>query len=190
MRLLFVLILLVLIFGTVPAFGKDKNTAAVKLYDQAKRGYYTLVNSRAHKADRSQWTRVIARFEEILDRYPDSYSGYKAAFTLGRLYQELDKEHHEPKALFFAQKYYERVVTRYRKDRLGDDALFHMAEIQALRNNPRAAQHLFQRILKEYPDGDQVAPARKKLALLEAANEVSKGKQVPQNIKPVEKEIK
>ena len=140
--------------------------AAAALYEKARQSYYQLLRSPQKKQFRHHWLETIGKFQAVVERFPDSYESYKAAFTLGRLYQDLSRVSGNPRDTDQAIHFYRKAVRQYPGKRLSDDALLHLGRIYMKRGDRARAAEIFTRIVEEYPKGDQVARARKNLLSL------------------------
>ncbi|MBF0170153.1 MAG: hypothetical protein HQK87_03515, partial [Nitrospinae bacterium] len=104
--------------------------SAESLYQDARKGYYSLLGSKKRMANRAEWMGVIAKFDKIAITRPDHPRGKDALFTAGQLYAKLadvsglDADRSEARARF------ERVVSRHPKSPLAKNA---QRQIDALR---------------------------------------------------------
>ncbi|MFQ5481518.1 MAG: N-acetylmuramoyl-L-alanine amidase [Nitrospinaceae bacterium] len=133
------------------------------MYAEARQAYYQWQRQSRQKPAPRLLQGTIARFGKVLQKFPGSPQGYKADFTLGRLYRRLHGETGKPSHLHLAGEHFKRVVTGYPAGRLTDDALYHLGQIHKSRQEFKAAAEVFKKIVREHPKGDQVGSARKEL---------------------------
>ncbi|QPJ65470.1 MAG: AMIN domain-containing protein [Candidatus Nitrohelix vancouverensis] len=138
------------------------------LYNQARNAFYQLKRSPEKMALRDQWVNCIDRFLKVYEKYPKSYSAYKAVFTAGQLYEDLYSRSRRQSDLDQALAYYGKVVLAFEHDRLKDDALYHRGNIYVQKKQYALAAREFERIVQEFPKGDQRANAAKQLKTVSA----------------------
>lgn len=146
---------------------KASSAPATELYEEARQVYYSLTESKTKRSSRSQWINVIDKFRLVIDKFPQSHEGYKATFTIARLYHALMKELGNPKDLDKAFGYYWKLLSEYPVNRLSDDALLHLGDTYIDKKNYIAAQQAFRNVVLKFPDGDQVEEANKRLKEIE-----------------------
>ena len=157
------LIACVLCFVALPEAkaGGGRSGSAKALYQKAQKSYYQLKSSREKRAYRHQWLACINKFVAVYEKHPASHQAYKALFNVARLYQQLygvaKSSGDQEKALHF----YYKVISEYKPGRLTDDALFHQGKINFDKKNYSEALHSLEKILQEFPRGDQVVKAKK-----------------------------
>lgn len=146
-----------------PSFAYAKATPE-KLYQRARRDYYSLKGSREKQSNELGWKGCIKKFLLVYQKFPKSSLADDALFTAGNLYYDSFKWFHKKKDLNFALKYYKEVTEKYSDSRLADDALFQIAEIQFHNLKKYAeAYNSYTRVIKEFPQGDMVKSALKKI---------------------------
>ncbi|CCQ91986.1 putative N-acetylmuramoyl-L-alanine amidase [Nitrospina gracilis 3/211] len=150
-----------------PALSKPSAASpANSLYDNAKKAYYQLLENAQRVPNRDDWVSVIRLFEKVLVTYPQTELAYKAAFTVGRLYQKLGKKLDSESDLREAGRYYSLLLKEYPEGHLNDDSLFHLADLDMYRKDYQGARERLQSLLKMYPEGDRVEASRKELKRL------------------------
>jgi len=153
----------ILFFGVLSeAQARESRAGSVEtLYQNAQRCFYQLKNSREKQAYRHQWMNCIRKFIFVYERYPSSFQAYNALFTVARLYHQLygvaKNSHDRERALHF----YYKVISEFRADRLTDDALVYQGKINLDKKNYSEALASFEKILQNFPNGDQVFKAKK-----------------------------
>jgi N-acetylmuramoyl-L-alanine amidase len=157
------LIVCVLCFGILSeAQARESRAKSVEaMYQKAQRSYYQLKSSRKKQAYRHQWMAAIKQFVAVYENYPSSPHAYKALFNVARLYHQLygvaRNSHDREKALHF----YYKVISEFKADRLTDDALFYQGKINFDKKNYSTALASVEKILQDFPRGDQIVKARK-----------------------------
>jgi len=140
--------------------GSDSSTS---LYEKARQEYYKLTKSKAKRSNRVEWIKCIDKFKEVIDEYPKTYEGYKATFTIARLYHMLARELGNSGDIDSALRYYWSLLSEYQINSLSDDALIHLGETYIEKKNYISAQQAFKNVLHNFPDGDQIVQAKKYL---------------------------
>ncbi len=141
--------------------------SAKGLYEQARQSYYQLTESKIKRADRDQWILCIDKFKEVIGKFPKTHEGYKATFTIARLYHGLTKELGDSRDLDKALRYYWNLLSEYTVNHLSDDALIHLGETYIEKKNYISAMQAFKNVLRNFSDGDQTVLANKYLKKVE-----------------------
>ena len=153
----------VLLFGNFPETeARESRAQSVEaMYQTAKRSYYQLKSSRKKQAYRHHWTASINKFVAVYENYPSSSYAYKALFNVARLYHQLygvaRNSHDRERALHF----YYKVISEFKAGRLTDDSLLYQGKINFDKKNYSKALDSFEKILQDFPRGDQTAKAKK-----------------------------
>ncbi len=153
----------VLFFGTFPeAKARDSRAQSVEtMYQKAQGSYYSLKGSRKKQAYRHQWMASINKFVAVYENYPSSSHAYKSLFNVARLYHQLygvaKNSRDREKALHF----YYKVISEFKAGRLTDDALLYQGKINFDKKKYSEALDSFEKILQDFPKGDQFAKAKK-----------------------------
>ena len=153
----------ILVFGVFPeAEARGPSAKSVEaLYHKAQRSYYQLKSSRKKQAYRHHWMAAIKQFVAVYDKYPSSSHAYKALFNVARLYHQLYGVAKNSRDREKAAQFYGKVISEFRTGRLTDDALLHRGKINFDKKNYSLALASFEKILRDFPNGDQVFKARK-----------------------------
>lgn len=131
------------------------------MYEKAQRSYYQLKSSRKKQAYRHQWIASIKKFVAVYEHYPSSPYAYKALFNVARLYHQLYGVARNSKDQDKALHFYYKVISEFKAGRLTDDALFHQGKINFDKKNYSEALASVEKILQDFPRGDQIVKARK-----------------------------
>ncbi|UCF87955.1 MAG: hypothetical protein JSV70_05850, partial [bacterium] len=119
------LVLLYNLFSADVAHGKSY---CERLYDSARRDYYSLLDSERKQRFHDSWERVINRFDEIVDKYPQCSKAPDSLFNMGVLYRKLYRRSWLRKDLEKGFEAFELLSRSYPGSKLADDALFNAAE--------------------------------------------------------------
>ncbi|MGV7220209.1 MAG: N-acetylmuramoyl-L-alanine amidase [Nitrospinales bacterium] len=161
--LFLVLSCLFFIFIIFLSNAQANSDSSTSLYETARQEYYKLTKSKAKRSNRIEWIKCIDKFKEVIDEFPKTYEGYKATFTVARLYHMLAKELGNSGDIDSALRYYWSLLSEYQINSLSDDALIHLGETYIEKKNYASAQQAFKNVLTNFPDGDQIVQAKKYL---------------------------
>jgi len=150
--------LLVCLFSGKVVFGSS-SPASID-YEKARASYHSLIQSTKRMQMRDQWIPVIQQFELIYNKYSPSREAYKAAFTVGDLYEKLYAVSRRERDIDAAVKFYQKTVKEFKKAELTDDALFRQGKIFFSQKRYNAAINSFETILNVVPDGDIAVKAK------------------------------
>ncbi len=157
------LILFGLSFPSPPARGSGYEDQ----YRKARNHYYALKDSETKKKYRSYWLRCIEEFQAVYRKYPKSPRADDALFTVATLYFDLYTYSFLKSDLQRALSSFHDLVVKYPSSRLADDAQFKIGEIHLKRKEFSKAYLAFQKVVDQFPRGDMVSMARRKLIELE-----------------------
>ena len=152
-----------LFFGNFQEAGARDSAAdmAELLYQKAQISYYHLKSSKENRAYRHQWLACINKFITVYERYPKSPQAYNALFTVARLFHQLYGVAKNSADRDKAGHFYYKVISEFKDGRLTDDALLYQGKIFFDIKDYSAAISSFEKILLEYPQGDQALKAKK-----------------------------
>ncbi len=150
-----------LILGNFQGAEARGSNSSGTLYQAAQQSYYLLKSSKKNRAYRHQWMACIKKFIAVYEKFPSSPKAYNALYTTARLYQQLYDVARNSKDRDRASHFYYKVISEFKSGRLTDDALIHQGQIYLDKKNYPAALSAFEKVLQEYPQGDQAAKARK-----------------------------
>lgn len=139
-----------------------------RLYESARRDYYSLLESERKQRFHHSWERVIEKFDEIVDKYPQCSKAPDSLFNMGVLYQKLYRKSWLKSDLEEARQAFEHLARSYPKNRLADDALFSSAQILEEMGRKKEAYKVFNKVRNTYPRGDMSGKAYKKVTELAA----------------------
>ena len=128
---------------------------ASNAYEEARRGYYALKADSKRRQYRHQWLAAVDRFEAVAKSYPDAEKAPDALYTSAELLSDLSHISMLPEDLQRAMADYRRVLEKYPKHRLADDAALMLARVYAQRlDQPEQATQLLAQAEKQIPRGD------------------------------------
>ena len=137
-----------------------------RLYESARRDYYSLLKSERKQRFHDSWDQVIDKFDAIADKYPQCSKAPDSLFNMGVLYQKLYRKSWLKTDLEKARKAFERLAKSYPKSKLADDGLFGAAQILEEMGRKKEAYKVYDRVRNSYPSGDMSGKAKKKLTEL------------------------
>ncbi|MEA3362506.1 MAG: N-acetylmuramoyl-L-alanine amidase [Thermodesulfobacteriota bacterium] len=136
-------------------------------YSALRYDYQQLIKSSQLQRQRSNWSKLIVRFDHFVAQQPHDSHIENALFLLARTWDGLSRASGSHRDARKAVDHYMVIVERFPHSRFADDALFLAAQITENHLKKQSdAYKLYQRLVTEIPDGDMVGEAQKKLALL------------------------
>ncbi len=142
---------------------------AQREYRLAKNKYDQLARSPRLRKSRRVWERVIQRFRRVYLKYPDHPSvAPKALYMMARCYRGLYGYSMKKRDLRNAIERNNVLLERFPSHHLADDAMYSNGEMYMWLGDKTKAARFFQRVVEEYPDGDHVKAAKRKLRTLKA----------------------
>ncbi len=163
--LLFCLLQLILLFPDATA-----SLAQSESYSALRQDYQQLVTSAQLQRQRTNWERLINRFDRFIEQRPRDVSIENAHFLRARTWDGLSRASGRSADAEEAISHYLDMASRFPNSRFADDALFHAGEIAEGRLNDRvSAIRYYRRVINEMPSGDMVPEARKRLVALSAS---------------------
>ncbi|MBI5747942.1 MAG: N-acetylmuramoyl-L-alanine amidase [Nitrospinae bacterium] len=178
--LLLVSCLLPLIIVSISAQISDgKENKFDFLYNEARKDYYSLVNSKELQSERANWLNCIFKFESIHKKFPKSHVADKSLFTAARLYAELSNISSDETDIEHSINLFNKITKEYPHSSLADDAQYMIGEIYYKKNNYPQAYSSYNAVIDNYASGDMARQAKSKLS------ELSKLYQPPDNKSPV-----
>ncbi len=155
-------------------------------YNALRSDYRQLIKSSQLQRQRSNWERLISRFDTYLAGYPQSSHVEKALFLRARTWDGLSRASGSSVDAKQAIENYQYMVKRFPHSRLADDALFFSALISDNHlKNKTSAYHYYKQIITQLPSSDMAGEAKKKIALLPVPakkKSVVKKEQVKQHV--------
>ena len=162
-----------------PQISHGKENKYDFLYNEARKDYYSLVNSKELQGERTNWLNCIFKFESIHKKFPKSPVADKSLFTAARLYAELSNISSDESDIEHSIDLFNIITKEYPQSSLADDAQYMTGEIYYKTNNYPLAYSSYNAVIDNYPAGDMVRQAKTKLT------ELSKLYNPPDNKSPV-----
>jgi len=135
-------------------------------YKRANNKYIRLSRSYRLRKYRIYWIKTIKSFEYVYKHYPISPLAPKALFKAAQLYQELYGYSHKRSDLISAKDLYKRLILRYPKSKLVDNALYNMSICEIHLGEIKAAKINLQDLIRLYPKSVFAKYARRRLRQL------------------------
>lgn len=164
----FIIILIFLLTVHVELFSKDRGEV---YYERVKKQYLNLMSSAKLQNELKNWDKVISGFETVGDAYGNSKKAPHGFFMAGEVCVDAYKKSKKDNYLQRAVINYSKVVQRYRKNSLADDAQLKIADIyRVFRKDNERAKMEYEKLIRKFPEGDQRGRAEfwlKKLSVTE-----------------------
>jgi len=101
-------LVLLLLGGFSTATGREVPSAD-ELFYEAKRSYYYLLNLPERQKEQESWLQVVAKYEVILNQYPDFSEADEVLNTVAGLYLDMYRKFGRPPDLNNALSSYHRL---------------------------------------------------------------------------------
>lgn len=165
MKLKHILLFVTLFILIVTAAGG----AIAESYSALRHDYQQLVKSAQLQRQRTNWERLIKRFDHYVAQHPHDKDLEKALFLSARTWDGLSKASGGRKDARKAVEHYIGMVDQFPQSQLADDALFLAGQTAEYRLKDKAsAYNYYHRLVSQLPAGDMAGEAKKRLALLPA----------------------
>jgi N-acetylmuramoyl-L-alanine amidase len=145
---------------------------AIETFERAERRRDTLESQPEKERKKEEFLKLIHEYIEVYRLNP-AYSKTPVALTaVAELYEELGRQLSSETYYLKSVKAYQFVISEYPYNRLSRDAAFTIGEVyRADLDDQQAAREAYQKYLDSFPRGEKAQEARKHLAeLSEAAN--------------------
>jgi N-acetylmuramoyl-L-alanine amidase len=130
------------------------------LYQEAKRAEARLLGSKALKARRVEWDKVVARYRKLVARYPRSGYADNALLAIGDLCRAMAARFRAPRSLDDAVEAYRMLVAEYPSSSLGEQALFESFEIAQESGDRKRISEAGRAYLDAFPDARRAAAVK------------------------------
>lgn len=138
-------------------------------YPALRQDYQQLTTSPQLQRQRTNWERLIARFDRFIAGQSQSAMIDNAYFLRARTWDGLSRASGRSSDAQQAIDHYVEMAARFSSSRFADDALYHAGQVAEDRlQDPVSAVRFYRRVIAETPHGDMVPEARKRLAVLPA----------------------
>ena len=157
---LYLIVFLVLML-TVPV------GATAESYSALRHDYQQLIKSSQLQRQRTNWEKLIKRFDRYVTQKPQDKNHGKALFLLARTWDGLSKASGSRSDAQKTVNHYVAMADQYPHSQLTDDALFLAGQASEYRlKDKTSAYNYYQRLVAQLPAGDMAGEARKRLAVL------------------------
>ncbi len=138
--------------------------ALAENFSTLRHDYQQLVKSSQLQRQRTNWEKLIVRFDRFTLQQTRDKNIEKAFFLLARTWDGLSKASGSHRDAEEAINHYLDMAERFPHSRLTDDALFLAAQIAEQQLNDKVvAYNFYLQLIKQVPDGDMVGDAQKNL---------------------------
>jgi N-acetylmuramoyl-L-alanine amidase len=136
-------------------------------YSEIRSDYHSLLKSAQKQSQRTNWEKIIRRFDNYAEQNPGSKYVVKALFLKARTWDGLSLASGGKEDAREAISQYLEMVDRFPKSNLADDALYAAGQIAETRLKDQAAAYRYYRwLVDQLPQGDMVKRASARLAVL------------------------
>ncbi len=143
------------------------HSVAAESYSEIRNDYHRLTKSSQLQRQRSNWEKIIRRFERYVQQYPEAADAEKALFLKARTWDGLSSASGGQEDAREAIGQYLEMVDRFPHSRLADDALFSAGQIAEHRLKDLTAAYRYYRwLIDQLPQGDMVKQAKDSLLYL------------------------
>ncbi len=148
-------------------FGGTIDHAHAESYSALRAEYQKLSHSAQMQRQRTNWERLLRRFDRYVGQNPLAPELDKVLFLQARTWDGLSKASGRTDDAREAVTRYVALAAQFPDSRLSDDALFHAGQASEYRLGDRTMARLYYlRLVTRFPDGDMVDEAHKRLAIL------------------------
>jgi len=168
MKLKFFLPFLIFIL-VITAFPRN---SVAEDYSVLRHDYQQLIKSSQLQRQRSNWDRLIVRFDHFIAQQPYDSRIENVFFLLARTWDGLSRASGSQRDAREAVDHYIAMADQFPQSRFADDALFLAAQIvENQLKDQSEAYRLYHRLVTEMAGGDMAGEAQKKLISLPAPEE-------------------
>ena len=143
------------------------NGAIAESYSALRHDYQQLIKSSQLQRQRTNWEKLIKRFDRHIAQKPQDKNREKSLFLLARTWDGLSKASGSKSDAQKAVAHYVEMVDQFPHSQLADDALFLAGQASEYRlKDKTSAYNYYQRLVLQTPAGDMAGEAQKRLAVL------------------------
>jgi len=136
-------------------------------YAEIRSDYQHLVQSPQLQRQRSNWERIIKRFDRFVRQNPQHAEVEKALYLKARTWDELSLASGSEEDAREAISHYLAMADSYPRSYLADDAFYAAGQIAENRlHDTTSAARYYQWLIEQLPAGDKTVEARRRLAEL------------------------
>ncbi len=163
-RILRLYIALILVLYSQPLFAQEKGE---ELFEESLKLYKSLTADPVKINDEEIWDTIARAFYSIYITYPNSSKAPNSLFLSGKMYEEMGKRFNSQISLKKSIERSKEFIKRFPASNLTDDAQIRIARI--LEESDKSQAYLEYKVLiKDYPKGDMVYAATRKINELSA----------------------
>lgn len=146
-------------------------SARAESYTELRQAYTQLTQSSDRQRLRSNWERLLQRFDQFVGEHPLDARLDKVFFLQARTWDGLSRASGRTADARQAVDRYLAMTSRFPASNLADDALLNAGRItESLLHDQAAAVGYYRRLVRDLPYGDMVPVARQRLAELDPAD--------------------
>lgn len=162
-RAITLLLILLALAAASPAWAQDE--AAV--YRRARSDYYWLIKHPQARKVFQNWTTLADRFARIYTSSPRGPYAARSLYWMGRIHAGAWRQFRRKAEFYRAVDAYRRLTKQFPASRLADDAQYQLGRLYEQKGDLQQAYLEYLRVTVNYPRGDMVAPAKRRLDALE-----------------------
>ena len=141
--------------------------AANESYAEIRGDYQRLMQSSQLQRQRSNWEKLINRFERFAELNANHEDAEKALFLIAKTWDGLSYAAGSGSDTREAIKHYLAMAKRFPDSRLADDALYHAGQLAEKRLMDKVAAYAYyQQLVRQHPRSDKANAAKTRLAAL------------------------
>lgn len=133
-------------------------------YQATKKKLHLLANEPYSGANRSRWLTIANTFHQLYRSQRSAELAPSCLFMTAQVYRQMHDRFHVANDMATARTMYLELADTYPGHRLADDALFEAAALTGeIKDKHPDATTLYQKIVAQYPQGDQAVRAKRLL---------------------------
>ena len=150
-------------------------------FTEIRSDYHRLIISSQLQRQRTNWEKLIQRFDRFASRNPKGPDADKALYLKALTWDGLALASGSDEDCREAINHYLEMTDRYPTSNLADDALWGAGQIAESRLHDQvAAARYYQWMVEQFPAGDRVPDARKRLAALPVVQSIVRPSSTPE----------
>jgi N-acetylmuramoyl-L-alanine amidase len=178
-RIILIILVILFFFANAPKLAFPATSAEQEEYREANSAYLELSHDPTLRKNKTNWMKVVKKFDDVAEKYPDSSLAPKALYMEGKLYEQIYGYFFKKSDLEEALNVYRNAAGKYPDSETAPDALFKEAKVYEVRlKNKDKAITLYREILTKYPGRDASRQAKEALHALNATEEKNGEKEI------------
>jgi N-acetylmuramoyl-L-alanine amidase len=138
-----------------------------RLFQETLRLYKTLISDPVKVNDYEIWDTIAQAFYSVYRSYPNSPKAPDSLFLSGKMYEDMGNRFNSREDFRNSIERCREFIRVFPKSNLADDAQIRIARILELEDKSRAYIE-YEKVIKDFPNGDMAYAAREKLKKLRA----------------------